>query len=73
MIELELAGLTAAFLPMEVAAERESFFDYEVAVAEYDNEVRGFIAYEPPELAWLYVDPRFHREGIGRALAAYAL
>ena len=73
LIELELAGLADAFLPMAVAAEREGFFEYKVDVAESDGEVCGFVAYETRELAWLYVDPRFHRKGVGRALAAHAL
>ena len=73
LIELELAGLSAAFLPFDVAAEREGFFDYDIAVAERGGAILGFVAYEPGELAWLYVDPRRHREGVGRALAEYAL
>ena len=33
----------------------------------------GFVAFTPEELAWLYVDPACHRQGIGRALARAAL
>ena len=71
--ELALAGLEAAFLPLAVAAEREGLFDYQLAVAELDGAVAGFVAYTEEELAWLYVDPAMGRRGVGRALARHAL
>ena len=58
-IELALAGLEDAFLPFEIAAEREDFY--------------GFSAYTDEELAWLYVDPARFRTGIGRSLVQHAL
>ncbi len=72
-IELKLAGLDGAFLPLSEAAHREGLFDYTVCVAEADGTVVGFAAYSEEELAWLYVDPARMRGGIGRALAQYAL
>ena len=68
MEELRLAGLEEAFLPLEIAAVRENLFDYTVLVCENDNEILGFAAYEPGELAWLYVHPEFQRMGVGTAL-----
>lgn len=72
-IELELADLSGAFLPLEVAAEREGLFDDQVNVAVMDGEVVGFCAYTDEEFAWLYVSPERMRRGVGRALIAHAL
>ena len=71
--ELELAGLSDAFLPLEIAAEREGLFDYTVVVAEAEGKVRGFAAYTPDELAWLYVSTEYSRRGVGRALTRYVI
>lgn len=71
-MELHLADLDGAFLPLSVAAQREGLFDYTILVA-LAPEVVGFVAFTPEELAWLYVDPACHRQGIGRALARAAL
>ncbi len=73
-IELELAGLSDAFLPLETAAEREGLFEYPgLFVAELEHTVAGFAACTEEELAWLYVDPEKMRRGIGRSLTEYAL
>lgn len=73
-IELALAQLDAAFLPFSVASEREDFFEYpHIDVAENDGKIAGFCAYTDEELAWLYVAPELHRQGIGSALVAHAL
>lgn len=71
--ELVLAGLSAAFVPLSLAAEREGLFDYQVYVAEYEGVVAGFTAFSLEELAWLYVDKNLVRHGIGSALVAFAL
>lgn len=71
--ELALAGLDGAFVPLELAAEREGLFDYTVRVACIKETVVGFVAYSDDELAWLYVDPTRTRRGIGKALILYAL
>lgn len=74
MRELELAGLEEAFLPLEIAAQRENLFDYPgVFVAEEDGEVVGFAACTADELAWLYVAPEKMRRGVGRSLSEYAI
>ena len=66
--ELRGASLESAFLPLEVAAENEDLFDYNLLIAERNGEVVGFIAYDDEEIAWLYVDPTTYRSGVGRAL-----
>lgn len=71
--ELALAGLDDAFVPLKIAAVEEDLFEYEVHVATIDDEVVGFIAFEPEEIAWLYADPNRPRQGIGKALIEYAL
>ncbi|MBD5468479.1 MAG: GNAT family N-acetyltransferase [Lachnospiraceae bacterium] len=73
-IELCLAGLSDAFLPLRVAAECEGLFDYPgLFVAEREGQVVGFTACTEEELAWLYVDPANMRKGIGRILATHAI
>ena len=71
--ELALAGLPNAFLPLEIAAQREGLFSYTVRVAELDGQAAGFAAFTNDELAWLYVDPALARRGVGRALVEHAL
>lgn len=73
-IELHLAGLEEAFLPLAIAAKREGLLDYPgLYVAEWDRKVVGFTACTDRELAWLYVDPAYRRRGVGRKLSEYAL
>ena len=71
--ELALAGLSDAFLPLEVAAGREGMFNYTLRLAELDGQTAGFAAFTEAELAWLYVDPTLARRGVGRALVEHAL
>ena len=73
-IELRLAGLEDAFLPLAVAAPREGLLEYPgLFVAVEDCTVIGFAACTEDELAWLYVSPEHMRQGVGRRLAEYAL
>ncbi|MFD2168277.1 GNAT family N-acetyltransferase [Thalassotalea euphylliae] len=71
--ELKAANLEAAFLPLTIAAEREALFEYDVLVAEQNGKVKGFIAYDDAEIAWLYVHPNSYRQGIGKALIRHVL
>lgn len=75
ILELKLAGLEEAFLPLKIAAEREGLLEYPgLFVAEVnETEVVGFAACSEEELAWLYVDPAHMRKGIGRRLSEYAM
>lgn len=71
--ELAYAKLDEAFLPLEIAAQREDLFDYQLYVGQIEDTVAGFVAFTEDELAWLYVHPDWQRRGIGRALANFAL
>lgn len=71
--ELKGAGLVDAFLPLTIAAERENLFSYNLLVAEMDDGVVGFIAFDDDEIAWLYVDPQCYRKGVGKALVKAAI
>lgn len=72
-IELELAGHPDAFIPLVQAAEKEGLFDYTICVAELDGVVQGFAAYSDDELAWLYVDPAYMGQGIGKKLIKHVM
>lgn len=71
--ELRLTVGTHAFLTLEQTANNEGLFDDKLFVAEVDNVVQGFVAYSDEELAWLYVDPKFYRKGVGCALVRQAV
>lgn len=71
--ELRLAGLSEAFVPLSIAAGREGLFEYRVYVAEHNGLVVGFVAVSDTELAWLYVDHAFARQGVGSELVDFAL
>ena len=71
--ELGLTVGTDAFLTLEQTADNEGLFDNKLFVAEVDNVVQGFVAYGDEELTWLYVDPKFYRKGVGRALVQHAV
>lgn len=73
MQELRAADLVDAFLPLKIAAEREDLFSYQILVAEKAGKVRGFIAFTEDEIAWLYVDPNYQRQGIASELLRQAL
>jgi ribosomal protein S18 acetylase RimI-like enzyme len=66
--ELRSASLEEAFLPLEIAAEKEGLFEYELLVSERNGVVVGFLAHDEEEIAWLYVDPNCYRSGAGKAL-----
>ena len=72
-IELNLAGLDGAFVPLEQAAVSENLFDYMVFVACIGETVMGFTAYSQNELAWMYVDPFYMRRGVARALVRHVV
>jgi len=71
--ELAAAGLEAAFLPLDQAAQSEGLFEYTLVVAEAVGGVVGFAAFTEDELAWLYVDPGAYRRGVGTSLISAAL
>lgn len=73
LMELQQAGLIEAFIPLAEAAENENLFEYTLRIALLDGAVVGFVAYSEDELAWLYVNPKQMRKGIGRQLIQYVL
>jgi ribosomal protein S18 acetylase RimI-like enzyme len=74
VLELERGGVDArAFRPMEEAAERDEFFLSETLVACVEDRVVGFVSWHGPYITWLYVDPGYHRRGIGSRLVHEAL
>ena len=73
-VELRLANLDDAFLPLEAVVESEGLFEYpHLEVALDGDTVVGFCAYTHEEFAWLYVEPERFRTGIGREIVAHAL
>lgn len=72
-LELNLARLDDAFIPLVQAAEAEGLFEYNVYVACLNSIPVGFIAYSQEEIAWLYVDPMYTKKGIGKSLVMYVL
>ncbi len=71
--ELDASVGRDAFLTLKQTAQNEGLFDNTLFVAEVKNRVQGFVAYSREELAWLYVDPKFYRRGVGRALVRHAV
>lgn len=71
--ELRSTVGTDAFLTLEQTAENEGLFADKLFVAEVDGAVQGFVAYSDEELTWLYVDPKFYKKGVGRALVRHAI
>lgn len=72
-IELNLAGLDNAFVPLAQAAANEGLFDYTVCVALISDNVVGFVAYSEDEIAWLYVAPDSMRQGVGKSLIMHVI
>lgn len=71
--ELRRSAGVAAFRSLARTAHSEGLFDGRLDVAEIDGVVRGFVAFEPASLNWLYVDPDCYRQGVGRALLRHAV
>ncbi|MCZ3932651.1 GNAT family N-acetyltransferase [Lactobacillus gasseri] len=71
--ELKAANLKAAFKPLKIAAIEEDLFSYNIYVAAIDEKIVAFVAFSDDELAWLYVDPSFQKQGIGSKLIEFSL
>lgn len=72
-LELEAANLSEAFKPLKIAAYEEDLFSYNIYVGQKDKKVIGFVAFSDDELAWLYVDPSFQKQGVGSKLIEFSL
>ena len=71
--ELEAANLSEAFKSLRIAAYEEDLFSYNIYVGQKDKKVIGFVAFSDDELAWLYVDPSFQKQGVGSKLIEFSL
>jgi putative acetyltransferase len=58
---------------MTAAAEDDEFHLSKTAVACCDGRVVGFISWNGSYISWLYVEPGFQGQGIGKELLAHAL
>ena len=57
-----------AFVPIEQDSEVEDLKRSEKFVAVDGERVVGFVGVDDKYLAWLYVDPAYYHQGIGRRL-----
>lgn len=71
--ELEAANLSEAFKSLKIAAYEEDLFSDNIYVGQKDKKVIGFVAFSDDELAWLYVDPSFQKQGVGSKLIEFSL
>lgn len=71
--ELEGSVDPKAFVALEECFEEEELFNSEIYIAENEKRIVGFIAYEPQEITWLYVDPIHYKKGIASSLIKFAL
>jgi len=73
IIELDGSASNKAFIPLTKCFHEEELFDSIIYVGQYKNRIIGFVAYNKHEITWLYVDPKFFRNGYGRRLLDFAL
>lgn len=71
--ELALTVGVEAFRKLTETFQDEGLFDDELVVADLNGVVAGFVAFSQSEVTWLYVDPTFYRQGLGRALLQHAM
>jgi ribosomal protein S18 acetylase RimI-like enzyme len=74
--ELSMAGIEQGrFRPLPEEEPRDKFFRInEAMVACLDHRIVGFVAWRDGGfISWLYVDPSYHRRGIGSRLLDEAM
>lgn len=75
-IELNAAQMpTSAYMPLQKCHMAEGFFSNRIILAEciQTHAIKGFAAYRPRQLTWLYVSPGHFGEGVGQCLIQYVL
>jgi ribosomal protein S18 acetylase RimI-like enzyme len=71
--ELRISVGVGAFISLTDTANSENLFDGEVWIGCFGETIVGFVAFNEDEVNWLYVDPKYYRLGIGRALLRHAI
>jgi len=74
-LELRACGANAGFQPLtySYASGHGGLFEAVLLVVERDGVVVAFVSAGNGRIAWLYVDPDYHGQGIGRELVRLAL
>jgi len=73
-LELAAGGVESSFVPLARDQPRLAAFARSTVIIRCDyEEVVGFVGYENSYVGWLFVDPRYFRRGIARALLREAL
>ena len=62
-----------AFIPLAEDPEGEYIAECEMYVAVLDLQIIGFAGIDAPYFAWLYVDPDYYGNGVGRKLLQHCL
>ena len=73
LIELDRSVSEKAFVPLVKCYKEEQLFDSSIFIAKQNSETIGFVAFNKHQITWLYVDPKFFRNGYGRKLLDFAL
>ena len=73
LVELDGSVSEKAFIPLADCYKEEELFDSSIFVGKYNSETIGYVAYNKHDITWLYVNPKFFRNGYGRRLLDFAL
>jgi len=73
LFELDGSAPEKAFLPLAECYKEEELFDSSIFVGEQNGKIVGFVAFCDNSITWLYVEPKFFRNGYGRMLLDFVL
>lgn len=71
--ELKIGKAEKYFKPLEKAIYKEDLFNSKIYVACNKQKIIGFIAVKPNILDYIYVDPAYQGQGVGKNLISYVL